>query len=314
MADNINITEGSGAVVKTDQLATGEHVQYVKLMDGTADSSTVAAVGANGLEVDVKASVLPTGAATASNQTTANNSLSSIDGKITACDTGNVTISSALPAGTNTIGSVKLTDGTETASINASNQLEVAVGNTVTVSATDLDIRDLTSSDVVTVTGGAGQAADVKVTLDGEAVVLGAGTNAIGKLAANSGVDIGDVTINNTAASPVYTESVIENATLVKKTVDFSASQTAQAIWTPASGKKFVICDIVVSASAAGVITIFDNTDDTTNRICKLNLAANGGAVINYRKPIVSAAVDNVLKYTTGTGIAGSITVSGYEI
>lgn len=36
---------------------------------------------------------------------------------------------------------------------------------------------------------------DVAITLDGEAVVLGAGTAAIGKLAANSGVDIGDVDI-----------------------------------------------------------------------------------------------------------------------
>jgi hypothetical protein len=37
--------------------------------------------------------------------------------------------------------------------------------------------------------------ADLKVTLDSEAVVLGAGTAAIGKLAANSGVDIGDVDV-----------------------------------------------------------------------------------------------------------------------
>lgn len=58
-------------------------------------------------DVTVSSSALPTGAATAANQSTANSSLStiagdttSIDGKITACDTGNVTIaSSALPTG-----------------------------------------------------------------------------------------------------------------------------------------------------------------------------------------------------------------------
>ncbi len=44
--------------------------------------------------------------ATAANQTTGNSSLSSIDGKITACNTGAVTISAALPAGTNNIGDV----------------------------------------------------------------------------------------------------------------------------------------------------------------------------------------------------------------
>lgn len=45
----------------------------------------------------------------------------------------------------------------------------------VSVSAVDLDIRDLTSSDVVTVTGGILQAADVKVTLDGETVTVHTG-------------------------------------------------------------------------------------------------------------------------------------------
>lgn len=42
---------------------------------------------------------------------------------------------------------------------------------------------------------------DVPITLDGEAVVLGAGSAAIGKLAANSGVDIGDVDILSLPAS-----------------------------------------------------------------------------------------------------------------
>lgn len=49
---------------------------------------------------------LPTGAATATLQGTGNTSLSSIDGKIAACNTGAVTIASALPAGTNAIGGV----------------------------------------------------------------------------------------------------------------------------------------------------------------------------------------------------------------
>jgi hypothetical protein len=39
--------------------------------------------------------------------------------------------------------------------------------------------------------------ADIKISLDGEAVVLGAGSAAFGKLAANSGVDIGDVDVTS---------------------------------------------------------------------------------------------------------------------
>ena len=50
--------------------------------------------------VTISASALPTGGATSALQTTGNSSLSSIDGKVTACDTGAVVVSSsALPTG-----------------------------------------------------------------------------------------------------------------------------------------------------------------------------------------------------------------------
>lgn len=49
-------------------------------------------------------------------------------------------------------------------------------------------------------------ASDLKVTLDGEAVVLGAGSDAIGKLAANSGVDIGDVDVTSQPADTFVAE------------------------------------------------------------------------------------------------------------
>jgi len=60
---------------------------------------------------------------------------------------------------------------------------------------------------------------DVKITLDSEAVVLGAGSAAIGKLAANSGVDIGDVdvtTINGVA--PAF-GSGVRGATVQRVTI-----------------------------------------------------------------------------------------------
>lgn len=46
---------------------------------------------------------------------------------------GNVDIASAIPAGDNVVGRVKISDGTEVASVDTSNRLEVAVGNTPTV-------------------------------------------------------------------------------------------------------------------------------------------------------------------------------------
>ncbi len=55
MADNLVLNAGSGgASLKTDQLADLTHVQYVKLMDGTADGTGVVAADATyGLDVDV---------------------------------------------------------------------------------------------------------------------------------------------------------------------------------------------------------------------------------------------------------------------
>lgn len=72
MADNVAITAGSGTTIGADEVADGTlgtvKVQFVKLMDGTLDGTAKAAVGANGLAADVKASVLPTGASTAAKQ------------------------------------------------------------------------------------------------------------------------------------------------------------------------------------------------------------------------------------------------------
>lgn len=50
MADNVDITEGSGTTIKTDDVS-GVHYQYVKIADGTADSSTVVTADTYGLRV-----------------------------------------------------------------------------------------------------------------------------------------------------------------------------------------------------------------------------------------------------------------------
>ena len=58
-------------------------------------------------DAQLRATTVPvsvSGVSTEAKQDTGNTSLSSIDGKITACNTGAVTISAALPAGTNVIG------------------------------------------------------------------------------------------------------------------------------------------------------------------------------------------------------------------
>lgn len=189
MASNIDLNPGTGGqTVRTTEVG-GAQIEHVILAksDGTLLDPTLLATAAkqdtgnvsiasidgkitacNTGAVVISSSALPSGAATAARQDTGNTSLASIDGKITACNTGAVTISAALPAGNNNIGDVDVTD-----------------------SAT----RD-----------------NGKIDIAAFDVALPAGTNAIGKLTANSGVDIGDVDVTS-CALPTGASTLAEQQT-----------------------------------------------------------------------------------------------------
>jgi|GEM_PF-2495636 hypothetical protein len=137
----------SGNVDKKGLVDADRHVQVdVLTVPTTTVTGTIEVtqsgvwdeVGINdsGNSITVDGTVSVTGVSTSALQTTGNTSLGTIAGAVS---------------------------GTEM-------QVDVVSMPTTTVQATNLDIRDLTSTDVVTVTGGAGQTADVKVTLDGESV------------------------------------------------------------------------------------------------------------------------------------------------
>lgn len=93
MADNFAATPGSGATFGMDEVVDGTlgtvKVGFGKIMDGTLDSTNKLIVNSSG-EALVK-------------NTTGDTSLASIDGKITAINTGAVVVSSsALPTGAST--------------------------------------------------------------------------------------------------------------------------------------------------------------------------------------------------------------------
>ena len=245
---SVGYTEGSGKDVKTD-VVDGKEVQFVKV-----------GLGGEGVADEWDGSVTVSGVATAANQDTGNTSLASIDGKITACDTGSVTISAALPAGTNAIGKLAANSGVDIGDVTINNSsipvtdnagsltVDAPVGTPVFVRLSDgssaittlpvslasvpshavtnagtfavqVDGNALTSlqliDDAVATTGSAittkgfavsgtdgTNARVLKTDSSGELQVdiltlpaLAAGTNGIGKLTANSGVDIGDVDV-----------------------------------------------------------------------------------------------------------------------
>lgn len=64
MADNVTTAAGSNSLpasttIATDQLGTGEHVQFVKLMDGTLDGNSKVKATTNGLAVDINSVGVP---------------------------------------------------------------------------------------------------------------------------------------------------------------------------------------------------------------------------------------------------------------
>lgn len=89
---------------------------------------------------------------------------------------------------------------------------------------------------------------DIPVTLDSEAVVLGAGSAAIGKLAANSGVDIGDVDVTSISAGT----NVIGKVRLVTATGDEITEDTDDSI------------KVTLVADDVGIGGGTEATDDTT--------------------------------------------------
>jgi hypothetical protein len=75
-----------------------------------------------------------------------------------------------LAAGSEEIGKVEISDGTEQASVNASNQLETAEANSAAIKTAVEIIDNPVSGSEMLIAGGATQSNDVKVTHDGEVV------------------------------------------------------------------------------------------------------------------------------------------------
>jgi hypothetical protein len=239
MSDNISITAGSGTTIATDDVG-GVQFQKIKLVDGTADSSTAIASGggveAGALRVTIASdstgvvSIDDNGGAITVDGTVAvtNAGITSIDGKITACNTG--------------------------------------------------------------------------------AVVLAAGTAGIGKLTANSGVDIGDVDVTSL---PAITGAVTANpsklattddADFVRKYYTNAGAVTDGIVWSPAAGKRWYITDIIVNTSAAATVTFEDDKAGGDDPVLKLELAANGGFVSNFKTPFASGEDAADLLVTTSAG------------
>lgn len=148
---------------------------------------------------------------------------------------------------------------------------------------------------------------------------LPAGTNAIGKLSANSGVDIGDVTLTaGTAAIGTLLPSDIDVTThtnYAKKYYTNTGAVTDGIVWSPAAGKRWHVLSLFINVSAAATITFEDDKAGGDEAVLKMELAANSGTVIPFpdKYPFASGEDAADLLVTTTAGNV-YVTVVGYEI
>lgn len=250
MADNVAITAGSGTTIAADEVTDGTlgsaKVQYVKLMDGTLDGTTKAAVGANGLAVDVKA--MPSTTVTATHLDIRH--LNATDDIV------------QLGASTAAIGKLAANDG-------------VDIGN--------VDVASLPS--------------------------LPTGSNAIGKLAANSGVDIGDVDV---LSLPALT--VDKGIQWSHYSNEYTTTQTSTDLVALSGSTKFYIGRLTIGTggTTAGLVTVYFGTGaysaGTSKTVFRGNFAPSStvypGVVIgNGSAPFCISAAGDALKITTSAGI-----------
>lgn len=355
MADSaIAITAGTGTSVDTRTEATNGHHRQVVVIGDPATNAGVAPVDAtNGLAVDVKASALPTGAATSAKQDTGNTSLASIDGKITAVNTGAVVVSSsALPSGASTAAKQPAlgTAGTPSADVisvqGVTSMTPIKVdGSGVTqpvsgtvaitnagittiagaVSGTEMQV-DVLTMPTVTVTatnldvqsGGT----DLATSAQGAAIqtAVEALDNSVDGNYLNVNMNITGTDVSTTNAIPTKgVPSDIDingsNANHTDKYYTNAGAVTDGIVWSPAAGKRWHITTLYINVSAAATVTLEDDLAAGDNVRWKGELAANSGVVLTYDKehPFSSGEDAADLLITTS---AGNVYVQavGYEV
>lgn len=263
---------------------------------------------------------------------------SSINSKITACNTGDVTIgSSALPLGAATFAAQVSTNALLAGLGTVSNPF-VVMGNgdgsfsgTMTVanpvSTVTANAGTGTFNCQTTILGTPTFSGNVTVANPVTTVTanLGATDNAVLDAIAASDASIDSkVTKCNTdnvtigCEIPTGTRVIgavkrdIVNYTKIRKAINLTGAQTDAIIWSPAGGKKWVLTDYMFVVSAAATVTFEDDLAAGDDFVFGGDFAANGGACQSLQTPLQSGEADADLILTTSAGNIKGF-VSGYE-
>jgi hypothetical protein len=275
-----------GAVVGGGTEATALRVTLANDSTGTL---TVDTTGTSGLEV-VQSSAGDLNVTEANSGTIASDT-TSIDGKITACNTGNVTIGAELPAGTQNIGDVDIASSVALDCSAATITVDLGANNDV-VCAGDV-AHDSADSGNPTKIGGKA------VNMDGSAPGTAVAEN-----------DRANLITDTYGRLLVETE----HPNFWRATENYSTPQTNnELVSAPGAGLSLYITDIIVSNGATvGSVKIIEDTGGTPAEILRdMYFAVNGGAVISLRTPIKVAANKNI-GFTSTSVTTHSVSVYGY--
>jgi len=265
----------------------------------SAPSTTVTAT-----DLDIRP-LLNTDVVTAELSAVDNAVLDTIAAKDFATQTTLAAINAKLVSGTD-IGDVTINNASGASAVNIQDG-----GNTITVDGTVA----VTNSGITTI---AGAVSGTEMQVDVVAA-LPAGTNAIGKLAANSGVDIGDVTLTaGTAAIGTLLPPDIDVTThtnYARKYYTSAGAATDGIVWSPAAGKRWHVVALYINVSAAATVTFEDDKAGGDDPVLKGEFAANSGVVLTFpeKYPMASGEDTADLLITTTAGNV-YVTAIGYEI
>lgn len=323
MTDNVTIDNGANPDfdAATDEIA-GKHYQFIKLVDGTLDSTTKATVDVNGLWVNVKA--LATGT-----------KIQLTDGTSDAT-VRNLAANDAL--------NVAIVDGAgnQVTSFGGSGGTSSTDNSTFTAGTTaDTPMAGFYQSSVSAVTDGRSAAIGiddqrrVKVTLDAstldvdhDAADSGRPTK-IGSKAANALPTAVANADRANAISDLFGRLLvahIDPGMQVHKNKTYTAQQTGSTIWQPTSGKKIAVTHMTIGTygTTAGRIIVWfgDNADttftqDTDQVLFAASFAPSStvkpGATPDWSTPVFCTTANRELHVTTDAAISFDLTIEGYE-
>lgn len=196
-------------------------------------------------------------------------------------------------------------DGTNDGDVCTGNPMPISdAGGSVTVDGTVA----VTNADLSTISGDT-TSIDGKITAcNTGAVVLAAGSAAIGKLAANSGVDIGDVDVTSLPAIVIA-----QNTGRVQGKVDNADTTTAREVIAAIASNYVYITSMIISVAVAGNYWLEDG--DGTQITPKFYFPANGGLTWTAEgtTPYKTNTVNKAINIKGSIAGAVGVMLTGYQ-